>query len=153
MTTQLEITNSLSKMFITNILLTGSSKRAEVAMLQGIHSLDNDSEPGMELLFASIAAAVDGEFLLPEPRTEEIEEATSMLHVGLRPLLRLPANLRRCFVLRFVAAMPRETCARFLQITLAKVDEFSCAAVRELARLVEGEESACLTPLSYAKAS
>lgn len=152
MTAQLEITDVLAKTFITSILLTRSAKRAEVAMLEGINSSDSGAESGLQLLFASIAASVDAEFLLPEPHSDEIEEAYSLLHAGLRPLLRLPANLRRCFVLRYLAALPREACARFLQVTISKVDEFSCAAVRELARLVEGEEGACLPPLSYATA-
>ncbi len=150
MTAPLEITDTLAKTFITSILLTRSAKRAEIAMLEGIESSDFGTEPGMRMLFASIAASVDAEFLLPEPQSQEIEEASSILHAGLRPLLRLPANLRRCFVLRYLAALPREVCARFLQVTLARVDEFSCAAVRELARLAEGEEGVCLSPLGFA---
>ncbi len=137
MTGQPVTSDSISKTLITAILLTGSAKRAERAMLEGIESLDIAAAPGEELVRRTVAAAIETGKRYPQQPSEEVEEASSMLPAELRPVLHLSPDLRGCYVLRILAAMPREACARLLQLGVSQVDQATCLAVLALARVAE----------------
>ena len=142
MTAHSVISNSFSKVFFTIILLNRSAKRAEAAMLEGIESLNIDADANENLLRTSIAAAVQAERRLGIPPQGEIEEARSILPRELRRVLLLRANLRLCFVMRVLAAIPGEECARLLRLTSDEVEEFTCSALQALTEIARNEKSA-----------
>ncbi|HTF65756.1 MAG TPA: hypothetical protein VK638_24010 [Edaphobacter sp.] len=133
---------ALSKTFITLVLFTGSSNRAEKAILDGIRSLSLGAEPRTELLRKSLAAALEAEGQQPPLRSDDLEETSAMLCRGLRPLLGLPAHLRKCFVMRFLANISREHCAGLLHCDVADIDELTVSALQLFARVAPREERA-----------
>lgn len=125
----------LGKAFVTALLLSGSPEMAEDALLEGMRSSDNSGISDDDLLQQVAAAAV---------RTEAAPFAQAgavQLPVELHNLLHLPPDLRRCFVLRFLVALPREACARLLRLGVQQIDELACRAAAALAR-IEAQENA-----------
>jgi DNA-directed RNA polymerase specialized sigma24 family protein len=121
----------LSAPFLTAFLLTGSVNRAETAMLDGIRAWDADRDPDAELLRATARAAL----ALYRPREgEEITPASVLLPAELQRVLRLPSDLRQCFVLRMLAGLPRESCAQLLDLDLDAVDRDTSLAAQALAQ-------------------
>jgi DNA-directed RNA polymerase specialized sigma24 family protein len=131
---------SLWMTFITAILLTGSVEQAETAMLEGIRSLDIDATLEEELLPTIVSAAMDPRQWSARRSPEEMAQAASLLPVELQRVLRLPTDLRHCFVLRLLLAMPREFCARLLGLDVGSVDRDTSLAAQALAQIVQGEK-------------
>ena len=124
---------ALGRTFITALLLTGSAERAETAVLEGIRGMDRNNVSGEALLQGTVAASIAAK--IPEQRAEE--QASSMLPVELRRVLRLSLDFRRCFVLRVLIGLPRAVCARLLQTEIHRIDELVYASARALAGLPE----------------
>ena len=141
-TTYADTSESLWMTFITAILLTGSVKHAETAMLGGIRSLDIDATPEEELLPMIVSAAMDPRQWSGRRPPEEMVYAASLLPVELQRVLRLPMDLRHCFVLRLLLAMPREFCAHLLGLDVGRVDRDTSLAARALAQIAQGEKKA-----------
>jgi len=114
-------------------LLTASIQQAERAVLEAIDAFDPDRHTGEALFRKAIRAAIQ----LPSSQSTSVE---SFEPLELRAVLGLPDNLRRCFVLRVLAALPRPACARLLNLTAGAVDDYTCAALQRLAGF---EQSRC----------
>jgi DNA-directed RNA polymerase specialized sigma24 family protein len=54
--------------------------------------------------------------------------------------LRLEPARRRCFVLRMLVAMPREMCARLLELDAGEIDRHVSRAAEDLAVMSGGRE-------------
>jgi DNA-directed RNA polymerase specialized sigma24 family protein len=134
-----DTSKSLWMTFIMAILLTGSVKHAEMAMLEGIRSLDIDVTPEEERLPTIISAAMDPRQWSGPRLPEEMAHAASLLPVELQRVLRLPMDLRHCFVLRLLLPMPRESCARLLGLDVGTVNRNTSLAAQALAQIVQGE--------------
>jgi len=143
MTLTSTIDETVSKSFRTALLLTGSSFIAEAATLDAIHSEDPDQVQDGRLLRAAIVAAMAMGF----SDMPELDEVSSILPLDLRRVLRLPAELRRCFVLRILAGLSGEECSH-LHMSISLVDERTRAAASELVaiRQTESRDSAGLAP-------
>jgi DNA-directed RNA polymerase specialized sigma24 family protein len=116
--------------FITALLLAGSMERAEAAVLEGITSLNpDDISDGPLFTAAVLSASVTQQTGGLEEHMEIAERTSSILPLELRKVLHLPPPLRRCFVLRMLAGLPREVCARLLHLEVQQVDERTCAAL------------------------
>ena len=140
MTAPMMASGCLETTFITAILLTGSVKQAETAVLESIRSLNVDARTDEELLLrTTVAAAMDPRQRYRRPQPEEVSQASSRLPVELQRVLLLPTDLRQCLVLRLLMTMPREFCARLLGINARKVDRDTCLAAQALAQIVQGE--------------
>jgi len=126
---------TLGKTFITALLLTGSARRAEAAILEAIEVMEEGKVPDDALLHGIVAASIASR--TPDARIDEEDHASSLLPVELRLVLRLPVDLRRCFVLRMLAGFSIGTCARMLQTEIHQVEELVCVSVRALASLSE----------------
>jgi hypothetical protein len=126
MTTGTVVGKYICKAFVTAVLLSGSMKRAEAAMLDGIAS----SGDGDELVGHTVTA------LLQRDGAGETTDAPASLPEELRNVLRLPADLRRCFVLRVLMGWPRERCAELLRREAGEVDRAASLAAMELAERV-----------------
>ncbi|MCU1232336.1 MAG: hypothetical protein JWP63_303 [Candidatus Solibacter sp.] len=124
MTTAIETGTSLCKTFVTAVLLTGNTNRAEAAILEGIASLDNP-EDSAELL----ARTLDSLLL----QDDAVGAVPSSLPPELQRVLWLPSRLRRCLVLRVLMAWPRERCAALLGLDAAEIDRAVGMAALQLA--------------------
>ena len=72
------------------------------------------------------------------------DDLEHLLPLELRRELLLSTDLRRSFVSRVLAGLPREECARLLHRDVRRVDQCMCAAAQELAL-----ELACLSQDGY----
>ena len=120
----------LSRIFTATLLLVGGVEQAEAAMADAIGRMDAESISNLALLRECARAA------LAVPSGNDIEDASSLLPLELRRVLRLPLELRRSFVLRMLAGLSREECA---DLNVRDSDENVCAAIQELARIRQAE--------------
>jgi hypothetical protein len=132
--------NCLSRIFVAAYLLTGSAACAETAMLDSIQGLPLDANIAGRLSWKTVVAAIMRKKSHLPCKVEEPDDAVLGLPVELRRVARLTPNLRQCFVLRILMAMPRLYCAGLLNIEPDQVDATSYVAAQELAKLVRGEE-------------
>jgi len=129
-----DFSRALSRAFTTALLLTANTERAEAAVLDGINAL-HPGEASPEKLFLEVAAAAFAAGRGSARRLQELECAASVLPPELRPVLRLPLNLRQCFVLRVLMSLSRESCARLLVRGVNAVDHDTRRAAQALARV------------------
>jgi DNA-directed RNA polymerase specialized sigma24 family protein len=121
----------LDRALLTAHLLTGSFQQAEEATLGAIGSWRPDEEPE-EALFQSVLNAAARAQL--EPNLNSLDPSASYLPNELKAVLRLAPQLRSCFVLRILAGLPAQACARLLSLHSDVVDRYTCDAVQSLAR-------------------
>jgi hypothetical protein len=122
----------LERSFTTALLLTASAGRAEAAVLEGIRVVDAFELSDAALFRETLAASMEANS--QKAPAAELEYASSLLPLDLRPLLRLSRDLRSCFVLRVLVGLSREVCARMLRIGIRQIDELVCDSVQALAR-------------------
>lgn len=130
---------TLTKAFVTAFLLTGNAVEAESAVMNAIEGSSPD--PCSDgLLYGAIRAAIRA----PSQRSFRADE--NGLPRGLSGVLRLPSGPRYSFVLRVLAGLTRESCALLLDLSLQQLDEWTCAAVEELAqnKLPCGGQDCCV---------
>ena len=122
----------VARSFRTAYLLTNSAEEAESAVLAGIESWNPDGESDEALFHKVMCAAAHRRHQWEPPvRTE----ARLRLPEELRAVPTLAPPIRRCFVLRNLAGMSAQVCARLLDLLPNQVDEFTGAAHRCLAAL------------------
>jgi len=126
-----DVIRLLDHALLTAHLLTGSFQQAEEATLGAIGSWRPDEEPE-EALFQSVLNAAAQAQVEPNPTSPD--SSTSYLPNELKAVLRLTPQLRRCFVLRILAGLPANACARLLSLHSDMVDRYACDAVQCLAR-------------------
>jgi hypothetical protein len=141
MTTEVIRAEFLQEAFRATVLLTGSLKRAEAAVLEGIRLWNNEAAP--DFLQKAATAAVERS-LNAISHAEDLTETFGYLPVELQRILRLPASLRRCYVLRILMELPSSKCSMLLGVDPHAVNRNACRAAQILARIVqpevEGEE-------------
>lgn len=124
----------IAKYFITAVLLTSDVKRAEAAVLDGF--------PFLDLNRTAVSAIHRGS-------SQSLPEAVvSLLPVELQRVLQLAPDLRRSFVLRMLVGMSREDCAALLNLESDQVEDATCKAAKQLARIAESERLRAPIPLS-----
>ena len=121
-----DIENTVSKAFRTAHFLTTNIRQAERAVLEAIDSFDPDRDTGESVFQRAVLAAL-------KCASSEWQPTESLEPPELRAVLSLPDNLRRCFVLRVLVGFSRPACARLLNMTIATVNEYTCAALQRLA--------------------
>jgi hypothetical protein len=106
-------------------------KHAETAMLEGIHLLDNDETSEEELLLTIVSAAIDPrQWSGPRPPKKCSRRVAAPCRTP--RVLRLPIDLRHCFVLRLLLSLPREFCAHLLSLDVGTVDRDTSLAAQAL---------------------
>jgi hypothetical protein len=124
----------LTKSFIASLLLTKNAGQAESAVLESIRCSDLIGYPPAEDLFrGALKAALALRCEAVEQQSAELDYALSILPPELQHVLHLPTNLRDCFVLRILAGLPSDICARTLDLTACEVDWTACSAAQVLA--------------------
>ena len=122
--------HALHRTFRTLFLLTGGLARAEDAMMEAIQAANSEDMSDEVLLREGVAAALSQ---APATWTDD-DPASSALPSPLLRVLRLPAHLRQCFVLRILAAFSPADCAQLLNLSIAKVEQRTREAMYEIAR-------------------
>jgi hypothetical protein len=136
MTTEVIRAEFLQEAFRAAVLLTGNLKQAEEAMLEGIRLWN--SEAASDLLQKTATAAVERS-LNAISHSEDLTQTFGHLPTELQRVVRLPASLRRCYVLRILMALPGATCAMLLGLNPLAVNRNACWAAQILARIVQAE--------------
>jgi hypothetical protein len=128
------IEHAVARAFHTVLLLTASRQKAENAVSTAIDSFEPGIVSGETLLRNSLESAIGNSAGNPAADAPDAS-APPEPHVPaeLKSVLKLPENLRCCFVLRILAGMSRETCARLLGLNSCSVDTYTCAALQSLA--------------------
>ena len=118
--------NIINRALRTAHLLTASMRQAENAVLEAIHSFDPARETEEMLFRHALKAAIQG----PDEASasNQPESAGSVPARELQAVLNLSPNLRRCFVLRILAGLSRQACARLLGLSAHRVDQYTHAA-------------------------
>jgi hypothetical protein len=118
--------------FLIGLLLTGSMKQAEDAVVESIDCSDTSQVCG-ERIFRSVIHSSLSPRLKPLAADMVDEDSAAMLPLELRRVLHLPRELRECFVLRMLIGLPGESCAWLLQVDPAEIRSRLQKAVTKLA--------------------
>jgi hypothetical protein len=120
---------ALKMAFCTALLITGSTKAAEAAVIDGLDACEELSDCG--LLIAVVKSAVRR-----HRKPEDAHESPAMLPPELRRLFILQPLLRKCFVLRILARFSPEVCAELLDISIVEFEDAAYAAFTQLPECV-----------------
>ncbi len=123
---------TLSNAFATALLLTGSERMAEEAVLGAIDSVDVSLTSSDELLQRLVEESIQ-----PGRSSDSVqgllEDCPEYLPVELRDVLALEDDLRQSFVLRVLLALPRERCGRLLNLRIGEIAARTGLAAARLA--------------------
>jgi hypothetical protein len=117
----------VDKAFLMAHLLTADTDRAERAMMEAIRSWNPSTDTGAVLLQNVIEAAARADV---RPAGSNGTPAGSCFPAELQAVLKLEPPLRRCFVLRILAGLPSQACARLLHSDSRRVDRYTRAALQ-----------------------
>jgi hypothetical protein len=127
---------TLENAFIVGLLLTGSMEQTETAILDSIQcSCPDDPSAEKKLFRRVIHFAIDAEVNASNKGQDECMRASSVLPSELNCVLALSRDLRHCFVLRILVALPREVCAWLLHLDISQVNQRTQTAMLELAEI------------------
>jgi hypothetical protein len=119
------IPSALDMAFRTALLLAGTTKTAEVAVMDGIGACEDLSHRG--LLMESARSAIRR-----RPKPADAPDGLELLPPELRRLFILQPLLRDCLVLRILAGLPPEACAGLLDISIPELGDAVYAALNQL---------------------
>jgi hypothetical protein len=111
--------------FCTALLLTGDTRTAEAAVMQGIGACEDFSPRG--LLIEAVRSAVRRPTKSPDG-PHEVE----CLPPELRRLFKLQPLLRHCFVLRILVGLSPEFCAELLEVSVTEFEDAVYEALTQL---------------------
>jgi hypothetical protein len=116
---------ALEMAFRTALLLTGTMKTAEAAVMQGIGACEDLSHRG--LLIEAVRFAVRR-----RTKSSDSPYEVECLPAELRRLFLLRLLPRHCFVLRILMSLSPEVCTELLEISVAEFEDALYAALIEL---------------------
>ena len=116
---------ALDMAFRTALLLTGDTRTAEAAVMQGIGACEDVSSG--DLLIEAVRSAV-------RRRTKSSDGPYEVdgLPAELRRLFMLQPLFRHCFVLRILVGLSPEVCAELLEISVIEFEGAMYGALTEL---------------------
>ena len=121
----------LDRALLTAHLLTGNLRQAEEAALKAIDTWRPD-EDADEVLFQNVVD--EAARSQAGVGTSNSDRSAAYLPNELQAVLRLGPQLRSCFVLRILAGLPAQACARLLCLNADLVEAYTCDALQTLAR-------------------
>lgn len=127
--TRRSVEHTVSRAFLTAHLLTASVELAETAIQAGLASWDSNNGSEEDLFQAVLVAAV-GSKVGGTPSSETPDSTGLFLPGELRSVLDLSLQLRRCFVLRILAGLSVQMCARLLGLHPRHVRRYTCEALQ-----------------------
>ena len=119
------IPSALDMAFRTALLLAGTMKTAEAAVMDGIGACEDLSHRG--LLIEAVRSA-----LRRRTKSADDPDALELLPPELRRLFMLQPLSRDCFVLRILVGLSSEVCAGLLDISITEFEDAVCAALNQL---------------------
>jgi hypothetical protein len=131
------VEDPIGRAFLMAHLLTGNIEQAERSTMEAIDSWNPGDETEATLLLKVLDAAAKAEI--------KYAPGGPVYHLPaeLQAVLRLEPQPRRCFVLRVLAGLPLEACARLLRLGSRRLGRYTCAAFRCLgAGAASGGDSA-----------
>src|SRR6266404_3997618 len=111
--------------FRTALLLTGATKTAELAVLDGIDACENISH--RSLLIETVRSTIRRRAESPA-----VADGINLLPPELRRLLGLQPLFRDCFVLRILVQLPPEVCAEILKVSITEYEDALYGALNQL---------------------
>lgn len=137
--------------FLIGLLLTGSMKQAEDAVVESIDCFDTspicDKRIVRRVIHSSLGAR------LAHSAADMVDEGSAaILPVELRRVLYLPREQRECFVLRMLIGLPGESCAWLLRVDPAEIRSRLQKAVTKLAGVRAGDDDAARREVSQVAA-
>jgi hypothetical protein len=107
--------------------LGANAKQAESAVVEAINAWDPGEETEEALFHRVLIRTIQAPL-------EYETSTTSFVPLDLQPVLGLSPQLRRCFVLRVLARLSRQVCARLLHLTALQVDQRTYKALESLSQ-------------------
>jgi len=114
-----ESQHALTQAIVTAYLITGSARQSEAVVTRAIAEWDPEKGVRSLLELAAVLAL----------KYKQGEGDEWSLPTELQNIARLPRNVRRVFVLRILLGLPRDVCAKALDLRLERVDQQTCAAL------------------------
>jgi hypothetical protein len=111
--------------FRAALLLAGTTKTAELAVLDGIDACENISH--RSLLIETVRATIRRRAESPA-----VLDGINLLPAELRRLLGLQPIFRDCFVLHILVQLPREVCVELLAISIPEYEDALLGALNQL---------------------
>lgn len=127
--------NALNRSFLSAYLLTKNAAEAEKAVLDAIENWDiekHDEQQFLEFTPRVVASQME---VVTSTEPCEGSKLDICIPVELRHVMELPADLRRCFVLRTLVGISAQICAETLLLTVSQVQGANCEAMHALAVL------------------
>ena len=119
------IPSAFDMAFRTALLLAGTTKTAEAAVMDGIGACEDLSHRG--LLIEAVRPT-----LRRRTKSADDPDALELLPPELRRLFMLQPLSRDCFVLRILVGLSPEACAELLDISITELEDAVCAALNQL---------------------
>jgi DNA-directed RNA polymerase specialized sigma24 family protein len=132
--TQRRIKHTIGRAFLAAHLLTASTEQAESVVVEAMESWDPDDDSDEVLLHLVLRSALQAD---TEGVPWNSNDLDSMLPTELKAVLRLPPQLRHCYVLRTLVGLSRQTSARLLNLHSREVDHYTREALQRLPFLNE----------------
>ena len=127
-----ELSDTLDGAIRAAFMLTGSTRAAEHAVLNGIAATECSSgEEDDALLLETVKAAIQRR---PDS-LHQSQEPPAYLPLELRRLFLLTSISRDCFILRILLGLAVGTCSRILHRGVEEIEDVLCAALQALPRL------------------
>ena len=117
--------SALDIAFRTALLLAGTTKTAEAAVMDGIGDCEDLSHGS--LLIEAVKSTIRR-----RTKSTDAPAALESLPPELRRLFVLQPLLRDCFVLRILAGLSREVCAELLDVSISELEDTLCHALKQL---------------------
>jgi DNA-directed RNA polymerase specialized sigma24 family protein len=127
--TQRRIKQTIGRAFLAAHLLTASTEQAEDAVVEAMESWDPDDDSDEVLFHQVLRSALQADI---EGVSSSSNDLDSMLPAKLKAVLRLPPQLRHCYVLRMLVGLSRQACARLLHLHSPEVDHYTREALQRL---------------------
>jgi DNA-directed RNA polymerase specialized sigma24 family protein len=119
----------LGRALIAARLLTATDLDAETAVLSAIESWNSEVEDESALVQRALATALkrDADWAI------RATNFTLLVPAELKSVLRLPPQLRRCFVLRILEGLTSAQCVGLLRVPPETLNHYTCEALWRLA--------------------
>jgi hypothetical protein len=129
---------ALRMVFWTALLVSGITRTAEAAVLDGIAACEDISH--QDFIIYTVKSAIRR-----RAKSAEVLDGLSLLPPALRAVLMLQPPSRDCYVLRILVGLSPEVCAGLLDISIPEFQDALCGALNELPLLC----SAHTWPIQY----
>ena len=119
------IPSALEMAFRAALLLAGTTKTAEAAVMDGIGVCEDLSH--RRFLIEAVRSTIRR-----RTKSANAPDALKLLSLELRRLFMLQPLSRDCFVLRILVGLSPEVCAELLGVSITELEDGMCTALNQL---------------------